>query len=185
MKKIYTGIDLGSHSIKIVVCEVVNNKFHVLAASNTRCKGIKNGIVTDIEEAKHYLTKAKQDVEEMLGITVDQAVVTVSSSDIDFDIVEGNIEVEAEDKVITSNDINNVFQEAVIGRIEENKELITITPILFQVDDGDTVKDPKGMVGDKLFVKAVVTSVPKSNFKNVAASVSVFIGGSDERCCAG
>lgn len=167
MKKIYTGIDLGSYSIKIVVCEVVNNKFHVLAASNTRCKGIKNGIVTDIEEAKHYLTKAKQDVEEMLGITVDQAVVTVSSSDIDFDIVEGNIEVEAEDKVITSNDINNVFQEAVIGRIEENKELITITPILFQVDDGDTVKDPKGMTGEKLFVKAVVTSVPKVNFKNV------------------
>ena len=41
MKKIYTGIDLGSFSIKIVVCEVVNNKFHVLAASNTRCKGIK------------------------------------------------------------------------------------------------------------------------------------------------
>jgi len=167
MKKIYTGIDLGSHSIKIVVCEVVNNKFHVLAASNTRCKGIKNGIVTDIEEASFYLTKAKQDVEGMLGITVDQAVVTVSSSDIDFDIVEGNISVEAEDKIISSNDINNVFQEAVIGRIEENKELITITPILFQVDDGDTVKDPKGMTGEKLFVKAVVTSVPKVNFKNV------------------
>ena len=30
MKKIYTGIDLGSFSIKIVVCEVVNNKFHVI-----------------------------------------------------------------------------------------------------------------------------------------------------------
>lgn len=167
MKKIYTGIDLGSHSIKIVVCEVVNNKFHVLAASNTRCKGIKNGIVTDIEEAKLYLTKAKKDVEEMLGITIDQAVVTVPSSDIIFDIVEGSVPVEAEDKVVSSNDISNVFQEAVLGRVDESQELITIAPILFQVDDGETVKDPKGMTGVNLFTKAVITSIPKANFKNV------------------
>lgn len=171
MKKIYTGIDLGSHGIKIVVCEVVNNKFHVLAASNTRCKGIKNGIVTDIEEAKMYLVKAKKDVEEMLGITIDQAVVTVPSSDIVFDIVEGKVLVEADDKTISSNDINNVFQEAVLGKVEENRELITITPILFQVEDGEEdggiVKDPKGMTGENLFVKAVITSIPKANFRNV------------------
>lgn len=167
MKKIYTGIDLGSHSIKIVVCEAINNKFHVLAASNTRCKGIKNGIVTDIEEAKVYLSKAKKNVEEMLGITIDQAVVTVPSADRIFDIVEGKVAVEDEEKVVSSNDISNVFQEAVLGRVEENQELITITPILFQVDDGETVKDPKGMTGENLFVKAVITSIPKANFRNV------------------
>ena len=140
MKKIYTGIDLGSFSIKIVVCEVVNNKFHVLAASNTRCKGIKNGLVTDMEEASIYLKKAKKEVEDMLGITIDQAVVTVPSIDKDFDIVE--------------------------GKVNETKELITITPIFFQVDDKEPVKDPKGMVGESLFVKAVITSIPKENFRN-------------------
>jgi cell division protein FtsA len=167
MKKIYTGIDLGSYSIKIVVCEVINNKFHVLAASNTRCSGIKNGIVTDIDEAKIYLEKAKKDVEGMLGITIDQAVVTVSSMDRTFDIVEGEVAIENENKLVSSNDISNVFQEAVLGRVPENKELITITPISFQVDDGKTVKDPKGMLGEKLHLKAVITSIPKENFKNV------------------
>ena len=169
MKKIYTGIDLGSNSIKIVVCEVVNNKFHVLAASNTRCKGIKNGIITDIEDAKIYLSKAKKDVEEMLGITIDQAVVTVSSQDRIFDIVEGKVKIEDENKIVSSNDINNVFQEAVLGHIEDNRELITISPISFQVDDNEPIKDPKGAVGDNLAVKAVITSIPKSNFKNVIA----------------
>lgn len=166
MKKIYTGIDLGSFSIKIVVCEVVNNKFHVLAASNTRCKGIKNGLVTDIEEASIYLKKAKKEVEDMLGITIDQAVVTVPSIDKDFDIVEGKVNVEDENKMVSATDINNVFQDAVLGKVNETKELITITPIFFQVDDKEPVKDPKGMVGESLFVKAVITSIPKENFRN-------------------
>ena len=166
MKKIYTGIDLGSFSIKIVVCEVVNNKFHVLAASNTRCKGIKNGLVTDMEEASIYLKKAKKEVEDMLGITIDQAVVTVPSIDKDFDIVEGKVNVEDENKMVSATDINNVFQDAVLGKVNETKELITITPIFFQVDDKEPVKDPKGMVGESLFVKAVITSIPKENFRN-------------------
>ena len=167
MKKIYTGIDLGSYSIKIVVCEVINNKFHVLAASNTRCKGIQNGIVTDINEAKPYLLKAKQDVEEMLGISIDQAVVTVPIDDISFDIVEGNTTTANENKIIASDDICNVFQDAILGRVEENKELITITPISFQIDDSELVSDPKGMMGDTLKVKAVIASIPKVNFRNV------------------
>ena len=166
MKKIYTGIDLGSFSIKIVVCEVVNNRFHVLAASNTRCKGIKNGLVTDMEEASIYLKKAKKEVEDMLGITIDQAVVTVPSIDKDFDIVEGKVNVEDENKMVSATDINNVFQDAVLGKVNETKELITITPIFFQVDDKEPVKDPKGMVGESLFVKAVITSIPKENFRN-------------------
>ena len=167
MKKIYTGIDLGSYSIKIVVCEVINNKFHVLAASNTRCKGIQNGIVTDINEAKPYLLKAKQDVEEMLGISIDQAVVTVPIDDISFNIVEGNTTTANENKIIASDDICNVFQDAILGRVEENKELITITPISFQIDDSELVSDPKGMIGDTLKVKAVIASIPKINFRNV------------------
>lgn len=167
MKKIYTGIDLGSYSIKIVVCEVINNKFHVLAASNTRCKGIQNGIVTDINEAKPYLLKAKQDVEGMLGISIDQAVVTVPIDDISFDIVEGNTTTANENKIIASDDICNVFQDAILGRVEENKELITITPISFQIDDSELVSDPKGMMGDTLKVKAVIASIPKVNFRNV------------------
>ena len=166
MKKIYTGIDLGSFSIKIVVCEVVNNKFHVLAASNTRCKSIKNGLVTDMEEASIYLKKAKKEVEDMLGITIDQAVVTVPSIDKDFDIVEGKVNVEDENKMVSATDINNVFQDAVLGKVNETKELITIMPIFFQVDDKEPVKDPKGMVGESLFVKAVITSIPKENFRN-------------------
>lgn len=164
MRKIYTGIDLGSYSIKVVVCEVVNNKFHVLAASNTRSKGIKNGIIVDSNQAKESLLKAKHQVEEMLGMTIDQAIVTVPSDNKSFNMVEGKM-IEEESKIITSEDMEKVFQSALSEEKEEHNQTIMITPISFQIDDKETVKDPKGMIAKKLSMKAVTISVPKENLK--------------------
>jgi len=165
VRKIYTGIDLGSYSIKIVVCEVINNNFHVLAASNTRCKGIKNGLIVDIDEAKIYLEKAKKDVEEMLGFSIDKAIVTVPQQDIDFNVVDGSVEVVNENKIIATEDVNNVFHEAVLGKVKDDYELITITPISFQIDGKEAVKDPKELTGNNLSMKAVIASIPKNNLR--------------------
>ena len=160
MKKIYTGIEIGSYSIKVLVSEYVNGKFHVLATTNVRSKGIKKGLVVDVEEALVSLKKAKQDIEEMIGLEINQAIVSVPSDGIKFDIVSGSIDLNPEE-MIDSKQITDVFSEAVIGHIEDEHELITILPISFQIDDNDAVKDPKGMIGEKLSVKAVITTIPK------------------------
>ena len=148
MSKVYTGIDIGSYAIKVVVSEYVNGKFHVLAATNVRSKGIKNGLIIDIEEATVALKKAKQNIEEMIGTEINQAIVTVPNDGISFDIV-------------SNNEITQVLKEATNGHIESDKELVTILPISFQIDDNEPVKDPKGMMGEKLSVKAVITTIPK------------------------
>lgn len=168
MKKIYTGIDLGSYSIKMIVCEVINNNFHVLAASNIRCKGIKDGLVIDTKEAKKCLKKLKQDIEKQLSITINQAIIAISSYDKKFDIVEGCINID-ENKIINSSDIKKVLQQAVSGKIDSDNQLVTVTPILFQVDNSNFTKDPKGCVGSTLSTKLVATSVPKDNLKSIAS----------------
>ena len=160
MKKIYTGIDLGSYAIKIVVSEYVNGKFQVLASSNVRSKGIKNGLITDIEEASLSLKKAKKEVEDQLGVEINQAIVSVPSDGIKFDIVSGSIDLNPIE-LVEAKQITDVLKEAMIGHIEENYELVTILPISFQIDDKEMVKDPKGMQGNKLSVKAVITTIPK------------------------
>lgn len=168
MRKIYTGIDIGSFGIKIVVSEVVNGKFYVLANTNTRSKGIRNGLIIDMDEAVLSLKKAKQEIESKLGIVLDQAIVTVPSDGIKFDIVSSSISLE-ENKMIDKDEIGKVFQEAVLGHVDSDRELITIIPISFQIDDNDGVKDPKGLTGNNLSVKAVITTIPKYFLKQTIA----------------
>ena len=79
MKKIYTSIDLGSYGIKMIVSECVQGAFHVLAATNVRSKGIMNGEIVDLESAISSLQKARKNIEEMIGVSIDQAIVSVSS----------------------------------------------------------------------------------------------------------
>ena len=51
MRKIYTSVDLGSDSIKVLVGEVYNNRLCVLATSTVKSKGIKKGLIVDANEA--------------------------------------------------------------------------------------------------------------------------------------
>lgn len=160
MRKIYTGIDIGSYSIKIIVSEYINGKFQVLAATNVKSKGIRNGLIVDIEQASLSLQKAKQEIETAINIKLNQAIVTVPSDGIKFDVVTGNINFEKE-TLIGPNEITKSLQEAVIGHIEDDFELVTILPISFQVDDNEPVKDPKGLLGSKMEIKAVISKIPK------------------------
>ncbi len=166
MRKIYTAIDLGSYSIKMVVCEVVNNKFQVLAASNTRCKGIKKGIIVDDALTKESVLKAKKNVEEMLGFKIDKAIVTVPSDHRNFNMIEESLE-EEESKIITAGDISKIFENIQSKQKNEEQEVIMITPISFQIDHKESVKDPKGMIAKNLLMKAVSISIPKENLKKV------------------
>ena len=165
MRKIYTSIDLGSYSIKIVVCEIIGNSPHVLASSNTKCKGIENGIIVDLELAKQSLIKGLDKIKDMLGFSVTEAIIGISSKEKTFDILSGSIKIDNEKKLVTENEIEKLYSEVAIGNIKENEELLSIMPISFQVDKKDLTKDPKGMEGKKLSLKAVVIKIPKDNLK--------------------
>ena len=58
VKVIYTSIDIGSHSIKIVVSSKSNGKFHILASTKVKSKGIKKGIIKDYALALESIKEA-------------------------------------------------------------------------------------------------------------------------------
>ena len=93
MKHIYTSIDLGTDSIKVVVCELYKNKLNLLAASSEKSEGIKKGLITDVELAKASLKKAVSSVESMLGIALKQAIVSVPSYFLDCSMVKGSVDI--------------------------------------------------------------------------------------------
>ena len=74
MKRIYTSIDIGSDTIKIVVCELYQNKLNLLASSSFKSKGVKKGVITDLDLALKSVKGAFQEIEEMLGIKIKKVI---------------------------------------------------------------------------------------------------------------
>lgn len=165
MRKIYTSIELGSYSIKIIVSEIIGNNYHVLASSNTRCKGIVNGRLENIDEAKEYLLKGIKKVEDVLGFSINETIIGIDSSEKSFEILTGSIKIDNEKKLVTEQEIEKVYSEILVGNVLDSEELLTIIPISFQVDEQELTKDPKGMMGTTLSLKAVVVKVPRNNLR--------------------
>ena len=98
MKKIYAGIDIGSDTIKMVVCELYKNKYNVLAASSVKANGVK-GLIVNAEEVTESLKACLKEIEEMLGVKVDKVVAIVPSYFANFMLVEGYTTVYPEREV--------------------------------------------------------------------------------------
>lgn len=161
MRDIYTGIDIGSDSIKIVISEFLDNRFNILASTNVRSTGIKKGLVVDKELAINSLKLAIKELEPSIGVKIDKAIITVPSNERHFSVVSGVARIENEDGIVTGNDISSALENSVIDKIPPRDGLVTVIPITFSVDEGESVHDPKRMQGEYLEVKAVLVSAPK------------------------
>lgn len=158
MRNIYTGIDLGSDCIKIVVAELVKDKFQVLASTDTQSAGIKNGLVVDHDMALYSLNNALDDIEKILGTRIDKAIITVPANNRSIKVVSGTIDTNG---AVNGKDIVSVLQNAAEKEIENGYELISIIPIMFNTEDNKFTKDPIGLTVDKLTVKALLATAPK------------------------
>lgn len=166
MKHVYTSIDIGSDTIKVVVCELFNNKLNLLAASSVKSKGIKKGLITNGHEASISLKKAIKEVEDMLGIKIKKVLASIPNYFSEFVIVKGKIEYEEETQ-ITGKEIVDLLQNAMKTKDTGNKEMVTMIPIDFIVDDRKGIKDPKGLVGRVFATRAVMVLTPKKNILSV------------------
>ena len=175
MKKIYTSIDIGSDTVKVLVCELYKGKMNVLASSTVKSSGIKKGLIVDANEASICIRKAIQEVESMLGIKVHKVLASVPSYGADFSVGTAFIDLRKDENMegipnVMGKDVLNVLQNVGYNKIPEDRELVNILPIEFYLDDIDhPVKDPKGKRCKKLGVKTVVVTTPKINVHSVVS----------------
>ncbi len=167
MKHIYTSVDFGSDSIKVVVCELYQNKLNVLAASSKPSKGIKKGLITNVEEASDSIRQAIQEVEKILGIPIHRVIASVPSYFAEYSIVKGAVPISNESGTVTAQEINQVINRAIASKPLENREMITMLPVDFKLDDQNGIENPLNMAGNILGVRGVLVSTPKKNVYSV------------------
>lgn len=167
MKHIYTSIDIGSDTIKIVVSELYQNKLNLLAASSFKSRGIKKGLITDVELATKCVKDAFKEIEEMIGIKIKKVIASIPSFNAEYSVVKGDIKINSEDNIVSSEDVIKVLEVATKRNAFTSRELITILPVDYSLDNKAFIKNPKGMTGTSLSCRAVLVTTPKKNVYSV------------------
>ena len=167
----FTGLDIGTSSIKVLVAELVDGEVNVIGVSNAKSKGVKDGIIVDIEAAATAIKSAISQAEEKAGISIKSVNVGLPANLLQVEPTQGMIPVTSDTKEITDQDIENVVKSALTKSMTPDREVITFVPEEFVVDGFQGIRDPRGMMGVRLEMRGLLYTGPRTILHNLRKTV--------------
>ena len=167
----FTGLDIGTSSIKVLVAEHGNNELNVIGVSNAKSAGVKDGIIVDIEAAASAIKSAISQAEEKAGISIKLVNVGLPANLLQIEPTQGMIPVTSETKEITDADVENVVRSALTKSMTPDREVITFIPEEFIVDGFQGIRDPRGMMGIRLEMRGLLYTGPRTILHNLRKTV--------------
>ena len=167
----FTGLDIGTNSIKVLVAELRNGELNVIGVSNAKSKGVKDGIIVDIETAATAIKSAISQAEEKAGISIKSVNVGLPGNLLQVEPTQGMIPVTSDTKEITDQDVENVVKSALTKSMTPDREVITFIPEEFIVDGFQGIRDPRGMMGVRLEMRGLLYTGPRTILHNLRKTV--------------
>ncbi len=167
------GIDVGTENVRAVALEIQGeDTVKVIGYGEAKNeKGMRKGVVSDLNGPAEAVDKALKDVEGMSGVNVDSAYVSINGSHITSEKVSGMIAVMT-GQGITNEDLNRLEDTAMSGRITNNREVLDIIPLNYTLDGQSGIRSPLGMSASKIEILANVISGLKPCVDNLGRAMA-------------
>jgi cell division protein FtsA len=145
------AIDIGTTKIVAIVGKKnENGKIEILGLSKAPSKGVKRGVVLNIEETVTAIETTVEDVQKRSGILFTEVFVGIAGQHIKSMKNRGYITREAYDDEIKKEEVFKLIEDMHKIHIEIGEEIIHVIPQNFIVDNETGVKSPIGMCGRRL-----------------------------------
>lgn len=165
------GIDVGTENVRAVVATVgKDGKLTVVGYNESKNAGMRKGIVANLAGPAEAIDKTLGEVERMSGYEINFASISINGAQILTTNVEGMIAVGDLEHEINFDDLDRVQQVATTGRIPANRDVLSIVPLGYSIDGQPGMKDPVGMIGSRLEMKASVVTALSPNCVNLRKS---------------
>ena len=162
------GIDVGTENVRAVVGSVNRDgRLSVVGYNEAKNSGMRKGVPVNLAGPADALDKMVGEVERMSGYEIHSAFVSVNGGQILTTRVEGMIAVGTLEHEINEDDLARVEEVAVTGRVPANREILGVIPVDYAIDGQEGIRDPIGMTGARLEMKANVISAMSPNCMNL------------------
>ncbi len=164
------GLDIGTCNIRVVIAQInAENEIEIIGVSKNPSKGLRDGIIVNIEDAKNSIKDAIVEAEIKAGVDeVTGVYVSIGGSQVTSVPVGGMAGTNTKGHVveITPKDKDNALQSALAVRLPMDEKRLHLIPQEYIVD-GVEYPNPIGINGVRLEVKALLVKVSSAAFKNV------------------
>lgn len=171
--EVYVGLDIGTTSIKAMVCENVKGQLKVISIGVVPSAGLNRGVIVDIDKTARAISQAVKKAEAKSNIDIKNVVVGLPANYLQMQRVHGSITItsQGQSREITDRDVIDVAKETLTQSISPELAVLDLIPTEFTVDGFNGIKDPRGMVGVRLEMKGTLYTGPKTIIHNTKKAV--------------
>lgn len=172
---ILVGIDIGTTETRCLIAESKSSgkdTLRVVGFGRAENTGFRKGTVVNINEVAQSLDSAVAAAEKVAGISINGATISINGANIQSEYSKGVIAV-GSSKEIDEDDIFRAEDAAASVKIGNNQTLLQVSPRIYTLDGQDGIRDPRGMVGMRLELDALLTTVATQSLRNLEKSVEV------------
>ncbi len=167
-KRFVTGLDVGTENVRTIIAAVDKDGVATVVGYNeNKTTGMRKGVPANLTGPASSIDRVLGEAERMSGYEVKSAYVSINGSQILSTKTEGMIAVGTAEHEINEQDLARVEDVAVTGRIPANRDVLDVVPLEYALDGQGGIKDPLGMSGARLEMRANVISALTPNCENL------------------
>ena len=178
---IVSVLDIGSTKVvamigRLTPCKeshILPGRTHtieVIGIGHQRSRGIKSGVIADLDAVESVIRLAVDAAERMAGLTVDSLIVNVSAGRLSSDIYTATIDLGGQE--VDESDLRKVLTAASLQSLRQDRVVLHSMPTGFSLDGERGIRDPQGMFGDLLGVDMHVVTSERAAMKNLELAIN-------------
>jgi cell division protein FtsA len=162
-------VDIGTTKVCCFIARNNDSEPQILGIGHQVSRGVKSGVVVDIEAASHSILAAVHAAEQMAGETLSEIVVNLSGGFNPSRLIKSEINVNGRE--ITDRDMHRVLEHGHVLKEPADREVIHSIPVGFSIDQSRGIRDPRGMFGQRLGVNMHVVTAQSAAVRNLATCI--------------
>ncbi len=170
---IVVGLDIGTTKVCAIIGRINEyNGIDVIGVGLSPSRGLRKGVVVNIESTVQSVATAIEKAELMAGIEVKSVFAGIAGGHIEGINSRGVVAVATRSKEITPEEVERVVDAAKALALPMEREVIHVLPQEFIVDNQDGIKDPVGMSGVRLEAEVHIVTGAVASAQNIVKSVN-------------
>ena len=169
-KNLIVGLDIGTSKVVAIVGEILpEGGIEVIGLGSHPSRGMKKGVVVNIESTVHSIQRAVEEAELMAGCEIHSVYTGIAGSHIRSLNSHGIVAIR--DKEVTPGDVERVIDAARAVAIPADQKLLHVLPQEFIIDNQDGIREPVGMSGVRLEARVHLVTGAVSAAQNIVKCV--------------
>jgi len=166
-KSITVVVDIGTSKI-VALAGFMNEqgKIEIIGRARVSSKGIKRGLVFNIEEVSGSLNILFKKLQSQLDVDIENVHVAFAGQNMKIVDYQG-YRFTSDEGVVSSFDLNELYNEAENHKVEKDYKIIHIIPQCYKIDDENVEMNPVGITGRKIEASYKLITVPVSQLTNI------------------